>query len=88
MSRVQTKPSTVSDTRRSKQRLDGLERVNNTYRLRDFSTTGLSSAQIDTLVFGSGQQTFDGAQVTDSARSIILVRLGGKWGFAALSIIP
>lgn len=87
MSRVQKKPNSVDDQRTDKRRIASLENVNSTTRLRDFATSGLSSAQIDTLVFGAGQP-FDGVQITDSSRSILLVRLGGKWGYSTLSIIP
>lgn len=87
MSQTQTTPDFVDDYRTTRREVASMHRNLNTTGIRDVATTGLSSAQIDAIVFGT-DQPYDGVSISDQARSILLVRLGGKWGYAALTIIP
>lgn len=68
------------------QRVESLERVVNQSAARSIATTGLTSAQIDTLVFGANQP-FDGIVIIDPTAGRLLARLGDKWGYVTLSII-
>ena len=53
--------------------------------LKDVDTTGLTSAQIDAMLFSNGStsstnvQAADGLQITDITNSLLLVRQGGVW---------
>lgn len=68
------------------QRVASLERVVNQSALRSINVAGLTSAQIDTLVFGANQP-FDGILIIDPTAGRFLARLSGKWGYVNLSII-
>jgi hypothetical protein len=71
-------------------RVDRLERVVSQLVLRDVSTTGLTSAQIDAAVFGAstGAQPTDGLFITDKTNHLLLVRENNKWcKTATLTII-
>jgi len=87
MSRTQVKSNFPQTFNSLARRVASLERTLNTTGLRDINTTGLTSAQIDAAFFG-GQQSYDGAQATDKANSLALVRQAGKWHSAALTLIP
>ena len=91
MSRCQTKPNSFVDQNRQSARTDRLERIAQAnYVAKDINTTGLTSAQIDTAVFGSSSngQSFDGLTITDKTNNLLLVRLSGKWCKATMTLIP
>lgn len=90
MSRVIVKPNDYSQTKQDRARAASTSRALLTLPLRDVDTTGLSSAQIDAIVFAGGgpTQPWDGAQATDQTNALLLTRLSGHWHSAPLTLIP
>ena len=90
MSRVQVKPNHYSQQNAMKAKLASTARANLNARLKNIDTTGLTSAQIDSAVFGSSTnaQPADGLQIIDGVNKLLLVRAGGQWRSVALEQIP
>jgi hypothetical protein len=92
MTKVQTTADFFVTLNKLMDRVATLERNTNTAKLPNYATAGLSSVQIDALVFqtgvaGSNQQPYDGLEIMDTASHRLLVRQLGKWCYAPLTVI-
>ena len=87
MSKVQTTSNTgfMAEVRKLGKRLAAVERYVSDPSLPSFSITGLSSAQIDALVFAGTKQPVDGAQIIDSTNILLLTRINGHWYRSSLT---
>lgn len=88
MSRAQTTPNFFGSITAIERRLGSLERTVNVPKVPTVNTAGLSSEQIDALVFGGQQQPYDGAQAVDPTNKFSLVRAAGKWCRSNITTIP
>lgn len=88
MSRAQVTPNLFGSITSVERRIGALERTVNAPKVPIVDTTGLSSDQIDAIIFGGQQQPYDGAQAADSVNKLFLVRAAGKWCSRSLATIP
>ena len=89
MSRTQLKPDGYRTINEMGDQIAALQRQATATVLKDIDTTGLTSAQIDAAVFGpsTNAQPTNGLMIVDSANSLLLARVGGKWGTTSLTLI-
>jgi hypothetical protein len=96
MSRVMTTPNFFVDTTAAMQsKVARLGRTTANTSVKEVDSSGLTSAQIDQMVFSNGStsstnaQPYDGLVVHDPVNNLLLVRQSGSWHKTApLTSIP
>ncbi len=91
MSRVIVKPNAYAQSKQQGAKIASTSRAFLHFPLKNVNTSGLTSAQIDAIVFlggGVAPQPWDGAQATDTTNALLLTRLNGHWYSVSLTLIP